>query len=154
GDPCGYRLNGDFSASWSPPQVAVERVDDLPRRIQAVAFENPNDPGTQPHFLDRAERVAGLAQQGMVTRVIKGFILEMAVVQRLADPARQRPDRFQLAGSGVTPHVAARPHRELARWGAAEHRSRRVPQRVMQPGIPLARLRPRNLPGRDLTGRV
>src|SRR4051795_4393880 len=66
-DPRRYRLNGDFSASRSPPQVAVERVYDLPRRTQAVAFEDPNDPCTQPHLLDRTERVAGLAEQGMVT---------------------------------------------------------------------------------------
>ena len=95
-DPGCYRLNGDFSASWSPPQVAVERGDDLPRRPQAVAFEDPNDPGTQPHFLGRTERVAGLAQQGMVTRVIKGFIFEMAIVQRLADPPRNARVAFDL----------------------------------------------------------
>ena len=48
----------------------------------------------------------------------------------------------------------ARPHRELARRGVGEHRSRRVPQRTVQPGIPLARLRPRHLPGRDLIRRI
>src|SRR5271157_2350525 len=153
-DPSCYRLNRDFSASGSPPQVAVEHVDDLPRRTQAAAFEDPNDPGTQPHFPDRTKRVVGLVQQGMITRVIKGFIFEMAIVQRLADPPCQRMDCFRLAGSGVTPHVRARPRRELARRGMGEHRSRRVPQRTVQPGIPLARLRPRNLPGRDLIRRV
>ncbi len=35
-----------------------------------------------------------------------------------------------------------------------EHRSRRVSQRAVQPGIPLSRLRPRNLPDRDLIRRV
>src|SRR5208283_575482 len=83
-------------------------------RSREHAFELPNDTWTQPHFLDRTERIAGLAEQGLITRVIKGFILEMAIVQRLADPPRQRVDRFRLAGSGVTPHVSPRPHRELA----------------------------------------
>ena len=32
--------------------------------MQAVAFEDPNDPGTQTHILDRTQRVVGLAQQG------------------------------------------------------------------------------------------
>src|SRR4051812_47789631 len=153
-DPRCYRLNGYFSAPWSPPQVAVERVDDLPRRTQAACFEVPNDLGTQPHSLDRTERIAGLAQQGMVTRVVKRFIFEMAMVQSLADPPRQGMDCFRLAGSGVTPHVPARPLRELAPRGMAEHRSRGVPQRAMQPGVPLARLRPGHLPGRNLIRRI
>src|SRR5262249_4275550 len=93
-DPSGYRLDGDFAASRPPPQVAVDRVDALPRRPQAAAFEVPNAPGTQPHLLDRTERVAGLVEQGMITRVIEGLILEMAMVQRLADPPRQGMDRF------------------------------------------------------------
>ena len=70
--------------------------------MQVVAFEDPNNPCTQPHFLDRTERVAGLAQQGMVTGVIKGFILEMAIVQRLADPPRQCAECPRFASSGVT----------------------------------------------------
>jgi uncharacterized protein YmfQ (DUF2313 family) len=75
-DPTGYRLDGHLSASRSPSQVAVERVYDLPRRLQAVALEDSNDPRAQPHLLDRTERIAGLIPQGLVTRVIKGFILD------------------------------------------------------------------------------
>src|SRR5689334_6583526 len=153
-DPSGYRLNRDLAASGSPPQVAVGRLDDLPRRPQAVGLELPNDPWTQPHFLDRTERVAGLVEQGLITRVIKRFILEMAIEQCLADPPGQRVDRLRLAGSGVSPHVSFRPHHELARWGMGEHRARRIPQGRVQPGIPLARLRPRHLPGRDPIRRI
>jgi hypothetical protein len=111
-DPRKYCLNRGLSVSRSPPQLAVECVDDLPRRQQAGPLEVPNNSGTQPHLLDRTKRVAGFAQQGIVTRVIKGFIFEMAIVQRFADPPRQRMDRFRLGGPGVTPHVSARPHRE------------------------------------------
>src|SRR5262249_46462259 len=100
-DPRGYRLNRDFSASESPPRVAGEGIDDLPRRLQAVAFEVPNAPATQPHFLDRTEWVAGLAQQGMLARVINGLILEMTIVQCLANPPCQGVDRFRLARPGV-----------------------------------------------------
>jgi hypothetical protein len=42
-----------------------------------------------------------------------------SIVQRLADPPRQRVDRFGLGGSGVTPHLSARPLRELARRSMA-----------------------------------
>ena len=145
-DPGRYRLNRDLSASRSPPQVAVERVDDLPRRVQAVALELLNHPGTQPHLLDRTERVAGLAEQGMITRLIEGFILEMAMVQRFADPPCQGVDRFRPAASGMAPHVGPRPHRELARRGVGEHRTRRVPQRPVQAGIPLGVLVPVTFP--------
>ncbi len=89
----------------------------------------------------------------MITRVIKGFIFEMAIVQRLADPPCQRWIAFDLPPRDCRPMYPVPTSRtctpghgrtSLAPRSAARHAA----------GVPLAYLRPCDLPGRDLIRRI